>query len=306
MDWVDRAPSQWLNTYYGIGNGEEGSAMENQVPQQYEAWRSLPNLRIILVEPAGPLNIGAAARIMANMGFQRLVIVNPRCDPQGEEARRMAVHATDLLTAAQVVDSLPQALTGCVGAIATTARERDLHPPLELPEVALPWLIRPPEEEVALIFGPEDRGLSNEELNYAQRFIRIPSNPAYPSLNLAQAIAVCCYELRRILQGRTATEWAQSGTIHGPAVSPSVLPPFEKLEDFHQHLESVLLKIGYLYPHTADSRMEKFRRFFMRAAPTEQELAMLRGILSQIEWWIAQPPRDRPDTDSHSLPPTQH
>lgn len=254
---------------------------------------ALEHIQIVLVEPAGALNVGAAARIMANMGLTRLVLVNPHCDPLGEEARRMAVHAGAVLAAATVVQTLPEALQGCVRAIATTARPRSLDTPLELPEIALPWLLRTEDTEVttALIFGPEDRGLSNEELNYAQRFVRIPSDDAYPSLNLAQAIAVCCYEL-----ARTARPEAAPVEMAPPPPSEGTVS-LEKLEGFYQHLESLLLKIGYLYPHTASSRMEKFRRFFLRAAPTQQELAMLRGILRQMEWALQHP--------SDSLPPPE-
>jgi len=248
---------------------------------------ALEHIRIVLVEPAGALNVGSAARIMANMGLARLVLVNPHCDPLGEEARRMAVHAATVLEQATVVETLPEALTGCVRAIATTARERELNAstPLELPEVALPWLLNARETAIAtaLIFGPEDRGLSNQEMNYAQRFVRIPSHPDYDSLNLAQAIAVCCYELSRATQPRVQ---------RAPSASPTDTEnaaPLEKLEGFYQHLESLLLEIGYLYPHTANSRMEKFRRFFLRAAPTQQELSMLRGVLRQVEWALSQP-----------------
>ncbi|MEO0987078.1 MAG: RNA methyltransferase [Cyanobacteria bacterium J06639_14] len=244
----------------------------------------LEHIRIVLVEPAGALNVGATARVMANMGLTQMVLVKPHCDVWGEEARRMAVHAADLLEQATIVETLPEALTGCLRAIATTARPRALDTPLELPEVALPWLLKDPkvDMETALIFGPEDRGLSNEELNYAQRFVRIPSDPDYPSLNLAQAIALCCYELARATQPR---QQVQATII--PAEMPEGVP-LEKFEGFYQHLESLLLKIGYLYPHTASSRMEKFRRFFLRSAPTQQELAMLRGILRQVEWALKQ------------------
>jgi tRNA/rRNA methyltransferase len=244
----------------------------------------LEHIRIVLVEPAGALNVGAAARVMANMGLSQLVLVNPQCDPNGDEARLMAVHAAAILAQSQVVGSLPDALRGCVRAIATTFRDRALNTEMELPEVALPWLLKQSDTEgaTALIFGPEDRGLSNEELNYAQRFVRIPADEAYASLNLAQAIAVCCYELARAVQPRSLE------MMHPSPVAPQKTVTLEKLEGFHQHLESVLLKIGYLYPHTAESRMEKFRRFFLRAAPTPQELAMLRGILRQMEWALTQ------------------
>jgi tRNA/rRNA methyltransferase len=258
----------------------------------------LKHIRVVLVEPAGALNIGAAARVMANMGLTQLVIVSPQCDPTGDEARLMAVHAAAILEQSVIVDSLPQALTGCVRAIATTSRGRALNTDMELPEVALPWLLKSDDADIAtaLIFGPEDRGLSNEELNYAQRFIRIPSNEAYPSLNLAQAIAVCCYELARAVEPRNQK------IVATPPIETEKEVSLEKLEGFHQHLEAVLLKIGYLYPHTAESRMEKFRRFFLRAAPTPQELAMLRGILRQMEWALTQASKEFP-SDEGDLPP---
>ncbi|MEM8546490.1 MAG: RNA methyltransferase, partial [Cyanobacteria bacterium P01_H01_bin.119] len=161
--------------------------------------RRLDSVRIVLVEPAGGLNVGAIARVMANMGLSQLVLVNPQCDPLGDDALLMAVHADGLLRQARQVDDLPTALAGCQRAIATTARTR-AEMTLESPEAALPWLIDQVENtpvETALIFGPESRGLSNSELNYAQRYVMISSDSTYPSLNLAQAVAVCSYVLRR-------------------------------------------------------------------------------------------------------------
>jgi tRNA/rRNA methyltransferase len=246
----------------------------------------LATIRIILVEPAGPLNVGSVARVMKNMGLRTLVLVNPQCDFLGEEARKMAVHGWDVLEAAQPVATLPEALTGCQRAIATTARVRTLLTPVETPRLALPWLL---EETVtsALIFGPEDRGLSNVELNYAQRFVCIPSSSEYPSLNLAQAVAVCCYELYQSTQ-----EQLQSSNQNSPATphSPETAP-LDVLEGYYEHLESVLLKIGYLYPHTAPARLKKFRYLLNRATPTLEEVTMLRGILRQIEWAIQFQPR---------------
>ena len=161
------------------------------------------NIRIVLVEPAGPLNVGSVARVMKNMGLHQLVLVNPHCDHLGEEARLMAVRAADILETAKVVENLPAALVGCVRAIATTGDDgRSLPTKLEDPADALPWLLEAPS---ALIFGPEDCGLTNAQLNRAQRLIRIPSSDAYTSLNLAQAVAICCYELSRE-KGSSATD----------------------------------------------------------------------------------------------------
>jgi tRNA/rRNA methyltransferase len=241
----------------------------------------LNQIRVVLVEPAGPLNVGAVARIMKNMGLHHLVLVNPHCDPTGAQARQMAVHAADILESAQQVDSIPSALSGCYRAIATTARQRDHGTPLEHPRQALPWLLEQPS---ALMFGPEDRGLSNAELNYAQRWVGIPSHATYPSLNLAQAVAVCCYELYQSTQVSTSSVPPVVPLVT-PAPEPSEpLASLDALEQAFEHLESTLLKIGYLYPHTAASRMQKFRHIFQRSHLCPEELALLRGILRQIEW----------------------
>jgi tRNA/rRNA methyltransferase len=258
------------------------------------ALSALSNVRIVLVEPAGPLNVGSIARIMKNMGLQQLVLVNPHCDPLGAEARQMAVRGVDVLEAAQQVATLPAALQDCHRAIATLGRDYALETELESPLVGLPWLVEAGDFQAsplisALIFGPEDRGLSNAELNYAQRFIRIPSSSVYPSLNLAQAVAVCCYELRLVVTGQRSLSLLPSAQAELPSqflgVDRADLAPFEVLEGYYQQLEALLLEIGYLYPHTAASRMEKFRRLFNRSQPSTAEVSMLRGILSQMQWY---------------------
>ena len=246
----------------------------------------LLRVRIVLVEPAGALNVGSVARVMKNMGLQQLVLVNPQCDPLGEEARIMAVHGGDILETAQQVESLPTALEGCQRAIATTARSRTLPTPLESPRTALPWLLAAPLHS-ALIFGPEDRGLSNLELNYAQRFVTIPAHPEYSVLNLAQAVAICAYELYQAQQVAV--------TLTEQVPSSSDLASLDSLENYYRHLEAMLLKIGYLYPHTATARMEKFRRLFNRAHLSQTEVAMLRGILRQMDWALHRPQQSSQD-----------
>lgn len=236
---------------------------------------ALTSVRIVLVEPAGPLNVGSVARVMKNMGLNQLILVNPHCDRLSDEARLMAVHGVDVLEASQVVESIPEALQGCQRVIGTTGRSLSLPTHLETPREALPWLLTE-GLNTALLFGPEDRGLNNEELSYAQRFVSIPANPEYPSLNLAQAVAVCSYELYQAVQQplESQTDWS-----FDPA-------SFEVLEGYYQHLETVLLKIGYLYPHTAKARLEKFRRLYNKANLTREEVALLRGILRQIDWFV--------------------
>ncbi|NES68402.1 MAG: RNA methyltransferase [Okeania sp. SIO2D1] len=239
-------------------------------------------IRIVLVEPAGPLNVGSVARIMKNMGFHHLVLVNPQCDPHGLEARKMAVHAPEILEKATIVQTLPEALKGCQRAIATTSLDRSLPTKLENPRHTLPWLLGYP---AALIFGREDRGLTNVELNYAQRFVRIPSDDTYPSLNLAQAVAICCYELYQL---QTIALSDQKNQDSPPTPAPNLEASIDLIEAYYQDLETLLLKIGYLYPHTASSRMEKIRRLFNRAYPSTEEVAMLRGMIRQTNWALSQ------------------
>ncbi len=295
-----------------------------------DARTALSQIRIVLVEPAGPLNVGSAARAMKNFGLQQLVLVKPKCNPLGEEAMQMAVHAKNLLHEALIVESVPAALDGCYSAIATTARPRDINTPLELPEQALPALLDPsfkphlakassssPTNQ-ALIFGPEDRGLSNEELIYSQRFVKIPTAD-YSALNLAQAVAVCCYELHKASLRSVAASSAvpdsasennadlaqnltnalrtsplsgkqtESNLLNQQVLSPAPnQAKLNELEGYYQHLESLLLSVEYLYPHTAASRMRKLRQLLQKATPTSAEIALLRGMLRQMEWALSE------------------
>lgn len=286
---------------------------------------SLAGIQIVLFEPLGSLNVGSVARVMKNMGLQHLVLVNPQCDQHNAEARQMAVHAADILETAQAVATLSEALKGCQRVIATTGRpQTTLEIPLEHPRQALPWLLSPSESTLglkptsALLFGREDRGLTNAELQYAQRLVYIPTSTDYPSLNLAQAVAICCYELQAAASSdlpvtpspvceipasiapsldETTDETTPSSRSPGstPARQPhpaddesSDLASFDALEAYYQQLEALLLDIGYLYPHTAASRMSRFRRLINRAYPSNTEVAMLRGILRQMRWALTQ------------------
>jgi tRNA/rRNA methyltransferase len=240
---------------------------------------SLYHIRIVLVEPTGALNIGSISRVMKNMGLTQLVIVNPQCEVLGEEATRMAVHAIDLLETARIVPDLPTALQGCTRVIATTARDRAIPTQLETPRQALPWLVDS-TEPTALLFGREDSGLTNTELNYATRYIRIPVGSEYSSLNLAQAVGVCAYELQMC-----ASNLDRDLPHPQPQIAQlSEVAPVELVEGYYQQLETLLLEVGYLFPHTAPHRMEKLRRLYNRSQLSPNEVALLRGILSQFKW----------------------
>ncbi|MEN9213996.1 MAG: RNA methyltransferase [Gloeomargarita sp. DG02_4_bins_56] len=228
-------------------------------------------VRVILVEPAGAGNVGAIARVMKNFAVPALVLVRPRCDWLGAAARQMAVHAPEILTQAQVVPDLPTALSDCRRAVATLGRT----PPGAPLKSVLPWLLQD-AQPVALVFGPEDRGLTWAELQLSQRQVTLPTNPDYCSLNLAQAVGICLYE---IYQYRHSTP--------APEVTPADPPvPLQHLESYLADLEDLLLNVGFLYPHTCERRMAKIRHLLHRAAPSGAELALLRGIIRQIRWAI--------------------
>ncbi len=237
---------------------------------------AIAGVRIVLVEPSGEINIGSIARAMKNMGLQQLWIVNPRCCPQSELAYRWAVHGKDVLAHATITERLDTALGGCQRIFATVGRDvADLALPAWSPRQGLPHLLG--VGTAALVFGREDRGLTNQELALAQGLIRIPTADPYPSLNLAQAVGVCCYEL-----------WCAASNTTGTSDRESAVT-FERLQGFYNHLEQLLLRVGFLYPHTAASRMEKVRSLLGRAYPTEAEVALLRGMVRQLEWAIGQP-----------------
>lgn len=238
------------------------------------------DVRIILVEPCGALNLGSVARVMKNMGLSQLWLVNPQCDRDSDQAQHMAVRAKDILDAAQVVDTLPEALVGCQRAIATVGRvsASGTFQPLE-PSQGLSWLTA--VNSSAIIFGREDRGLSNHELQYCQQVMTIPTSEVYPSLNLAQAVGICCYQLHLLHASRSNSFGAIASQIEQDLVHSATI---EAVEAYYEQLETILLDIGFLYPHTAFSKMSKLRQLFNRVNLTTAEVTMLRGILHQISW----------------------
>lgn len=246
----------------------------------------MSSIRIVLVETAGARNLGSVARVMKNFGLSELWLVNPKCDRHSEEARHMAVHAPEILDSAQIVDSLPQALVGCQRAIATAGRIDKGEMKVTTPPKGLSWLSQ--VETSAIVFGAEDRGLSNTEIQHCQQVMRIPVNPDYPSLNLAQAVGICCYQLQLLSEDPQCHENLTSQIAQDLIKSaPIDLATREDIEACYQQLEAVLLKIGYVYPHTAVHRLRKFRQIFDRANLSPSEVAMLRGILRQVNWATA-------------------
>jgi tRNA/rRNA methyltransferase len=238
---------------------------------------------LVLVEPAGARNVGSVARLCANFGIDELRLVAPRCDPLGPEARQMAVHGVSHLERAVIVPDLAAALADCRRVVAASGRLEGPPLPLLEPREALAWLWAPETtgpssegEAGALVFGREDRGLSNDELLRAGCLLRIPAAATYPSLNLSHAVAVALHQLWTLRQS--------DGGAPGPRGLAEPLAPAGALEAALADAEALLLEVGFLHAHTARARMAKLRALLQRAHPTDNEVALLRGMVCQLRW----------------------
>ncbi len=231
----------------------------------------LQQVRIVLVGTTHPGNIGATARAMKNMGLRELALVSPRFFPH-EEATARASGAEDVLDAAEVFDSLDAAIADCVYVAGASARSRTINWPSMVPrECAAQLVAESANGPVAAVFGPEKSGLTNEDLDRCHTLLTIPTDPGFSSLNIAMAVQVLCYELR-IAQ------------FEPEADPPSDVRPAtaEELEHFYAHLESVLTDSGFLDPDNPRQLMRRLRRLFVRAAPDQNEINILRGILASV------------------------
>jgi len=234
----------------------------------------LDKIHITLVETTHPGNIGAAARAMKTMGLNRLRLVNPLRYPN-VEATAMASGADDILHQAEVVETFDQALQDCRLIIGASARRRGLSCPELTPRETATQLLHVAEQApVALVFGRESSGLSNDELDRCHFMVRIPSNPDYGSLNVAAAVQVLAYELR--VAALADQPEHDKPAEHLPA-------PGEEMTLFYQHLEQVLLDSGFLNPANPRHLMRRLRRLFNRAQPDQNEVNILRGILSALQ-----------------------
>jgi tRNA/rRNA methyltransferase len=233
--------------------------------------------RFVLVETSHPGNIGAAARAIKTMGFSQLVLVNPRFRDavQHEEALAFASGATDVLAAARVVGSFEEAVSGCNFLAALSARLREFSPPVTTPRALATDLVASDNLVPALVFGSERYGLSNEIVEKCNVLINIPANPAYSSLNLAQAVQILAYELRMASSTGTPPETAAIG-FQGE------LAEADQVEGMYRHLEQALIAIGFLDPANPRKLMPRLKRLFARTALEKEEVNILRGIANQI------------------------
>ncbi len=237
-------------------------------------------IRFVLVGTSHPGNIGAAARALKNMSLEELVLVRPADFPHPQASAR-ASGAEDLLARARVESDLAAALRDCSLVLATTSRERDQYfRVLDVREGAARALEAAEQAPVALLFGSERTGLSNAELESAHALLRIPANPAYSSLNLAMAVQIVAYELLRArLQSRAVAGAAQPD---GPRNVP--LASVAQMERFYAHLAEVLEEIDFRDRTQAGTHlMKRLRRLFQRAEADENEINILRGILTAVQ-----------------------
>ncbi|HET9473403.1 MAG TPA: RNA methyltransferase [Steroidobacteraceae bacterium] len=236
----------------------------------------LSAIRIVLVEPSHPGNVGAVARAMKNMALSELILVRPKAFPHPEATAR-ASGADNVLQGTKVVDSVAAAVSDCGFVAATTSRPRDQNfRALDLHEAAERIFDKSARGPAAVLFGAERTGLTNEELALAHLLIRIPANPEYPSLNLAMAVQLVAYELFR-----AAGSPASTRPLSEPAVP---LAPGADMERFYAHLQQVMDEVDFKDRTTGGTHlMTRLRRLFQRCEMDQNEVNILRGILTSVQ-----------------------
>lgn len=233
----------------------------------------LNNVEIILVGTLQSGNVGSVARAMKNMGLAHLKLAGLQCELD-EQARWMATHAGDVLDNACMYPGLREAVADAQYVIGTTARDRRFRTLLTPAQMAEKVLSLLPENRVAIVFGREDSGLSNEELELCDDAVTIPTAPEMASLNIAQAVMIAAYELfcKAESQGRAAAggRLATSG----------------QQQEMYDHLRSLLLDIGFLNPQNPEIVLGKIKRLLTRAGLTSKDVRLIRGIARQLQWYV--------------------
>jgi tRNA (cytidine32/uridine32-2'-O)-methyltransferase len=240
----------------------------------------LDKVRIVLVNTSDCRNIGSAARAMKTMGLSELYLVSPEEMPNGQ-AQALAAGATDVLNQAKVVNSLEEAITDCGLVVGTSARSRTLPWPMLDPRQCGKKMVEEAANyPVALVFGRESSGLTNDELQLCHYHVCIPANENYSSLNLAMAVQTLSYEVRMNFldlqqEGYEAADANDEHQVDYPLV--------EETENFYRHFETAMTATGFIQPKHPGQVMTKVRRLFNRARPDGKEIKMLRGILASID-----------------------
>jgi tRNA/rRNA methyltransferase len=236
---------------------------------------NLDNIAIILVQPQIPENIGAAARAMNNMGLRRLVLIEPKNYDPCRVLKMATGSSKDLIENMEIYQDLREGLVPYHYLIGTTARTGSLRPTTARPGLLAQKLVSISQNNlVSILFGPEDRGLSNHQLRHCHTFVTIPT-ASFSSLNLAQAVMIICYEIFM-------------GTNERPEEVTRRLANSFELEGMYDHLKDVLLKIGFINPQNPEHWVGNIRRFLYRVPLRAREVRIIRGVCRQIDWYASQ------------------
>ena len=239
--------------------------------------KNYSNLKVILVEPKGPLNVGSVARLCSNFEVEELRIVSPKCDIFSLEAKKMALKGQKYLDHCKNFDNLENAIFDCDLVIASCGRinlSKDTF--FESSEDIFSWVFSLGKiKNLAIVFGREDRGLTNDELLLANKTLNIPTSNNNPSLNLSHAVSIVLYELNK------SSKKNFNGELNVFNLASS-----KQINDSFVEIEEMLLRVGYLLKHTSRAKIRKFKKYILRANTSIQEVNILRGIVHQINWYL--------------------
>ena len=239
--------------------------------------KNFSKLTIILVEPSGPLNVGSVARLCSNFDVEELRIVSPKCDIFSLEAKKMALKGQKFIDQCKIFDNLEKAIFDCDLVLASCGRidvSKDSF--FESSEDIFSWILSFKKiNNLAIIFGREDRGLTNSELLLANKTFNIPTSLNNPSLNLSHAVSIVLYELKKSSKRNTNKE-----------LEVFNLASSKQIHDSFVEVEKMLLGVGYLLKHTSRAKIRKFKNYILRANTSMHEINVLRGIVHQINWFL--------------------
>ena len=235
------------------------------------------NLKVILVEPSGPINVGSIARLCSNFEVNELRIVSPNCDIFSLEAKKMALKGQKYLDRCKIFNNIEQSIFDCDLVLATCGRiDLNNNIQCETPESISKWISSFKEiKNLGILFGREDRGLTNNELLFAHKIFNIKTSRNYPSLNLSHAVSIILYELNKC----SVNNFKKELQTFNLASSKEIYESFKELE-------KMLIKTGYLYEHTAYPKISKFKKYILKAKTSSHEINVLRGIVNQINWFL--------------------
>ena len=239
--------------------------------------KNFTNLKVILIEPNGPLNVGSVARLCSNFEVEELRIVSPKCEIFSLEAKKMALKGQKYLDHCKIFDSLEKAILDCDLVLASCGRidvSKDSF--FESSEDIFNWISTFKKiNNLAIIFGREDRGLTNDELLLANKTFNIPTSQNNPSLNLSHAVSIVLYELNKSSKVNINKE-----------LEVFNLASSKQIHDSFMEIEEMLLGVGYLLKHTSKAKISKFKNYIYRANTSIHEINVLRGIVHQINWFL--------------------